>query len=169
MAKWNFHATNWTPTAVGDGADIADASFMAVQGGSATQMIDILEIMINGLASSTTPTLMQFARDSTVAGTPTALAAPNGAGPMHPSSAALAAPPVTCVASGTQPQRSNSTSHGRLELGLNAFGGIVRWVASPTAQWGIITATQPLGESSLSAFTGGTPGAISAHIIYEPY
>lgn len=169
MAKRNFHNTNWTPTATADASPLASSTYMALAGGSTTQLIDILEVMINGLAGSSSPTLMQLARDSTISNSPTALAAPAGDGPMHPATAALAAPPVSYTAAGTGPQRSNSTAQGRLELGLNAFGGIVRWNAAPTQQMSILGNTQPLGEVSLSAYTGGTVGPISAHLLYEPY
>jgi hypothetical protein len=169
MAKRNFHATNWTPTATADASPLANSTYMALQGGSATQLIDILEVMINGLAGSSAPTIMQLARDSTVSLSPTALAAPNGDGPMHPATAPLAAPPISYTAAGTGPSRSNSASQGRLELGLNAFGGIVRWNAAPTQQMSILGNTASLGEVSLSAYTGGTVGAVSAHMLYEPY
>jgi ABC-type molybdenum transport system ATPase subunit/photorepair protein PhrA len=53
-------------------------------------------------------------------------------------------------------------------MGLNAFGGIKRWVAAPGAEWWILGNAASGGESLLSAFTGGTVGAISSHIEYEP-
>lgn len=169
MAKRLFHATSFTPTATGDATVLANGSYMAVQGGSSTQLINILEILITGQATTSAPTFMQMARDSTVAATTTALAAPNGDGPMHPSTAALAAPPVTFVASTTAPQRSAATAQGRLELGLNAFGGVMKWNPyTPDMAFSILGNTASLGEVSLSAFTGGTVGAVSAHIIYEP-
>jgi hypothetical protein len=169
MAKRLFHATNFTPTATADATGLANGTFMALQGGTTTQLVNVLEILINGQATTSAPTILQFARDSTVMVTPTALAAPNGDGPMHPSTAALAAPPVTAVSAGTSPQRSNATSQGRLELGLNAFGGIMKWNPyTPDMAISILGNTASLGEMSLSAYTGGTVGAISAHIVYEP-
>ena len=169
MAKRSFSNTNWTPTATADTASLASSTYQALQGGSATQLIDVLEVMVEGLAGSSSPTLLQLARDSTVGSTPTALAAPATDGPLHPATAALAAPPVSYTAAGTGPQRSVLTSAARLNFNINAFGGIIRWNAAPTQQWSILGNTQPLGESSLSAYTGGTVGAISSHIIYEPY
>lgn len=170
MAKRIFHAVNWTPTATADTTAHANATYMALRGGSTTQLLNVLEIQVAGLApSASAPTILQFARCSTVATTPTALAAPNSDGPMHPSTAALAAPPVSFVAAAAGPQREAATSHPRLNLGFNAFGGIVRWFAGQEGmEWGILGSTASLGESVLSAFTGGTVGAVSAHIIYEP-
>ena len=83
--------------------------------------------------------------------------------------AALAAPALTFVASTTKPQRSTLASAGRLNLSFNAFGGIVRWVAAPGEEWGIVGVTVNLSESSLSAFTGSSSGLMGAHIVYEPF
>ena len=169
MAKRLFHATNWTPTATGDTTNLANGTYMALQGGTSTQLINILEVLIDGQATTSAPTFLQLARDSTVMATPTALAAPNGDGPMHPSTVALSAPPVSAVSAGTSPQRSAATSQGRLELGLNAFGGIMKWNPyTPDMAISILGNTASLGEMSLSSYTGGTVGPISAHIIYEP-
>jgi len=169
MAKRLFHATNWTPTAQADTTALTNATYMALKGGSATQLINIVEVEIGGLAGTTSPTIMQLARASTVETTPTALASPNSDGPVHPSTAALAAPPVSFVAAATGPQRSAVTSDAKLDLSLNAFGGVVRWLAQQGAEFSQLGNTASLGETILSAFTGGTVGAISAHIMYEPY
>lgn len=169
MAKRIFQAPNYTPTATADATNFGAGTFQALQGGSSTQQINVIEIMIGGLAGSSSPTIMQFARDSTVGASITALAAPNSDGPTNPATAALSAPPAAFVAATTEPQRSNSTSLARLNFSLNAFGGIIRWVAAPGEEWGILGNTASNGESSLSAFTGGTVGAISSHIVYEPF
>lgn len=171
MAKRLFHKTSWTPTATADTTNLANNTFMALQGGSSTQLINILEVLINGQATTSAPTFMQLARDTTVCASTGlgVLTAPSGDGPMHPSTAALAAAPSPNEAVATSPQRAATTTHGRLELGLNAFGGIMKWNPyTPDMAFSILGNTQPLGEVSLSAFTGGTVGAISAHIIYEP-
>lgn len=169
MAKRVFQASNFTPTATADTSAMANATYMALRGGSTTQLIRVLEIAAEGLAASTSsPTLLQFARSSTVATTPTALAAPNSDGPMHPSTAALAAPPVSFVAAAAGPQRSAATTEARLNLNINAYGGIFRWVAAPDEEFFLLGNAATAGEATLSAFTGGTVGAISGHIVYEP-
>lgn len=170
MAKRIFQATNLSMGAgTADTTAIASSTYMALRGGSGTQLSDILEVEVAGLSGSSAPCILQLARASTIAITPTALAAPNSDGPAHPSTAALAAPTVSFIAAATGPQRSAVTSDARLNLGLNLFGGIVRWVAAPGAQWSILGNTAPLGESVLSAFTGSIAGAMSGHIVYEPY
>lgn len=169
MAKRIFAAANWTPTAQADTSALTNVTYQALKGGSATQKIDVLEVLISGLAGASSPTILQLARVSTIETTPTALASPNQDGPADASTAALALPPVSFVAAAAGPQRSAVTTDAKLNLALNAFGGILRWNAAPTQQWNQIGNTASLGESVLSAFTGGTVGAISSHIMYEPY
>lgn len=168
MAKRSFQAVNWTPTATGDTSALANATYQALQGGSATQLLTVLEIMLSGFAGASSPTIQQLARCSNVGTTPTALAAPNSDGPLHPSTAPLAAPPISFVAAAAGPQRSSAATDARLDMGLNAFGGIKRWVAAPGAEWVILGNAASGGCSVLSAFTGGTVGALSSHILYEP-
>lgn len=165
MAKWSFKSSTWTPVAVADAAAMTSAGFMALQGGSATQFINVIEVYLGGQAGASSPSLMQFQRDSTVGATLTALTTGESNGALHPSTAALAAPPQPFTQSTTKPQRA--AAGAGLNLSYNAFGGIVRWVAAPGEEIGILGNTQPLGEMSLSAYTGGTPGLTGAHVIYE--
>ena len=169
MAKRTFSNVSWTPGAGVANGTTTNAPIMALKGGSSTQLIDMLEVMIEGQSGASSPTFLIWARDSTIGVTPTALADPAHDGPMHPSTAALAAPPVTYTTASTLPTRSSTTSDAQLTFNLNTFGGIIRWAASPYQQWSILGNTAQLGESSLSAFTGGTIGSVSSHIIYEPY
>ena len=169
MSERVFHAPNWTPTAQADTTALTSGTYMAVKGGSSTQMVRIKEVFISGLAGSSGAMIMQLARASTVETTPTALAAPNSDGFTDPTASALSNPTVTFVAAATGPQRSATTTDPKLELNLNAFGGIIRWRAdvSNGQFWGILGNTASLGEAILSQFTGGTSNAISAHIGYE--
>ena len=165
MAKRSFSVATWTPTAVADSANFTDNGYMGLMGGTSTQLLKVSEIYMGGQAGSSTPTFMVFSRDSTVQATPTALSTGQKDAALDPSSAALAAPAVSFTASTTKPQRSSTL--GLLNLSFNAFGGIVRWVAYPTEEIGILGNTASLGEVSLSAFTGTTAGNVSGHIIYE--
>lgn len=169
MAKRSFSAATYTPTATGDTVALANATYQAIGASGAAAGLLVSEIEIGGQASASSVNIMQFARDSTLAITPTALAAPNSDGPMNTLTAALAAPALTYVAAATSPQRSASAAAARLSLSHNAFGGIVRWVAYPGEEWGIIGVTVNISESSLSCFTGGGVGLIGSHIIYEPF
>lgn len=168
MAKWSFQVGTFTPVAVADAANFTDGGYMGLMGGSTTQLIRIEEVFMGGQAIASAPSIMLLARDSTVQATPTALGTPNSNGPLHPSSAALAAVPIGFIASTTKPQRSNSVTLGKLNFSFNAFGGAMRWQAPPGGEFQILGNTASLGEASLSAFTGGTPGLMGGHLLFEP-
>ena len=138
MAKRVFKAATYTPTATADGVALANATYQSLEAASATQILNVLEIYIGGQATASAVNIMQFARNLTAATTPTALAAPNGDGPMNGATAALAAPPVTYVAAATGPQRTNTALTARLNMSLNAFGGICKWFAQPGGEWAIV-------------------------------
>src|SRR6266567_258280 len=114
MAKRVFLAQNWTPGTVADNAALANNTYMALKGGSATQTIDVLEVEISGLAGASNPAPMSLARSITLGVTPTALANPNADGPMHPATAALAATATPYVAAATGPLRSNAVGDAKL-------------------------------------------------------
>lgn len=168
MAQWSFNNPSWTPTAVGDGATMTANGACFLQGGSATQRLQVTEVMMDGLVASTTsPMSMVLARDSIIGVTSITLGTNGKNAPKSPFTAALAAPQVAGFSATTMPQRA-ATLH-LLQLGINAMGGIVRWQAAVKEE-GILVygVAVNVGEVSLSAFTGGTMGAISSHIIYEP-
>lgn len=166
MARWIAVRTNWTPVAVADTTNMTAAGFMALKGGSATQRINILEVYQAGLASASAPAQMQLAYDSTVFSGATSNAVKQT--PLDPASAALAAPPLTQdVGSTTLPQRSSTLY--LMPLAFNAFGGIVRWVAAPGEEVGVLGNAASVGEISLSHLSTGTPGLMSSHFIFEPF
>lgn len=173
MAKRIFTsaAITYTASNAGSATAGATATFMALKGASGTQTTDVLEILISGKATSSTVAAMEFTRESTLETTPTTLAAPHSDGPLHPATAALAAPVVSYVAATTGPTPSNTVTDAHLNLGLNLFGGIIRWNAAPTQQWTMVGNTAPFGASILwnSLTAGGVTGLADAHIIYETY
>jgi len=162
MARWSTVVPSWTPTAVADTTNMTDNGHHTLQGGSTTQRCELREVYMGGQTGASAPYIMVLGRNSTVGATLTA--ARNAA--LDPSTAALAAPPLPYVASTTKPQRATASGM-LLNLGFNAFGGIVRWVNGPDEIISLLGNTQPLGELSLNAFTGGTVGALSSGIIYE--
>lgn len=165
MAKWTALKNNWTPVAVADTANFTNEGYMALQGGSSTQRINVLEVQIAGLAAAASPVQMLLARDSTV-GASSLSGVLNTAN--DPATAALAAPPNLFSTSTTKPQRSATLQLAA--LGFNAYGGIVRWVAPQDEDDGfaMLGNTASFGEISLSSAAAGTPGLVSAHIIYRP-
>jgi hypothetical protein len=152
MARWSSQEPTWTTAALADTTNLTDTAYHALQGGSSTQRINILEVYIGGQASASAPNIMLLARDSTVGAT---LSVGRQAA-LDPATAALAAPMTTFNTATTKPQRSATLS--LLNLSFNAFGGIVRWVAAPGEEIGMLGNTASLGEVSLSAFTGSTAG-----------
>lgn len=165
MAKRSVGMKTITPTATADATNLVDATYPnIVQGGTATQRINILEVLLTGQATASAPTIMALARDSTVAVT-NSLGTGNTDAALDPATAPLAAPPLTGNTNTTKPQRSATL--WLLNLGFNAFGGIVRWVAAPGEEISTVGNTASLGEVSLSAFTG-TVGAMGTTLIYEP-
>ena len=167
MAFWSFKVATFTPVAVADTTDFTDAGYMGLMGGSTTQRLNITEVFMGGQATTSAPCIMIVSRDSTVQATPTALSTGNSNAALDPATAALAAPQVAFVASTTKPRRAATL--GLLNLSVNAQGGVVRWHSAPGEELKLLGNTASLGEISLSAYTGGTPGLLGAHMIYEPF
>ena len=169
MARRIMAITTITPTATADTTNLVDATYVGVvRGGSTTQQNKIHEISISGqAASSSSPTFMLLSLDVVVGTGSNTLGTGQTDAAMDTSTAALAAPALTGNSNATlKPQRA-PTLH-LMNCSLNAFGGVYFWRANkwdecPTTLGNAIN----VGEISLSAFTGGTPGAIGAHVIYE--
>lgn len=161
MARWAANFNSFTPTAVADTTSFTNSGYAALQGGSSTQTNWISEILLNGQATSSTVNQVAVARDSTVGAT--SLTGGTLA-QLDPASAALGAPPVQFNSSTTKPQRSSTLY--LLSLGFNAFGGIVRWVAAPGYELGMLGNAASNGEISISTVSGA--GLMGAHILFEP-
>lgn len=166
MAKRSFKVATWTTSATADAATLGSNTYVALQGGSGTQRLNIIEVNTGGQSGSSAPSIMLLSRDSTVGATLTALTTGQSDAALDPSTAALALPPAPFTAATTNPQRSATL--GLLNISFNAFGGAFRWVAAPGEEIGVLGNTASLGEVSYSAFTGSTSAAIGTHIIYEP-
>lgn len=172
MARRIVSNTSVTPTATADTTNLPAGLYpFLLRGGSTTQVTNLWEISISGqAASSSSPTFMLLSYDSQIStGSLTFTGTGTGTdAPQNPATAALAAPLVNGnTAATTQPQRS-ATFH-TLNASLNAFGGVYFWRANRTEECiqMLGSTTTNASELSLSAFTGGTTGAIGAHAIYE--
>jgi hypothetical protein len=170
MAKRTVSFASITTAALADTTNLTDGAYCTVlQGGSSTQRTNVLEVMLGGQSASTSqPQIILLSRDSTIAvtiGAVTTVDSPNMA-----STAALAAPVlVGNFWSGTKPQRLTGAGGHILCFSFNAYGGAARWLAKDWEEVDMVGNTQPLGELSLSAFTGTTAGAIGGHMVYEPF
>lgn len=170
MSAFVFAVASFQPGAgVADTTNLPSGGFMAIQGGTSTQMSFVDEVYMGGLAASSAPMLMLLGHDTTVGATLTALSSPNTIGPLHPSAGVLTAPPLGFIAATTLPQRAATITVAKKTFPFNAFGGVVRAnYANTSDRFGILGNTQPLGELSLSSFTGSTASTnIGAHIIIE--
>jgi hypothetical protein len=159
--------TTLTPTAFADTSTLTDALYPhLLQGGTSSQLNKVWEISLNGqAASSSSPTFMLLSRDTIVAATNSTSAGQTDQA-LDSATAALAAPALVGTTNTTKPQRS-ATGH-LANCSLNAFGGVYFWRANRAEEcFTLVGNTSPLGEVSVSAFTGGTPGAIGSHVIYE--
>lgn len=168
MARYSLNWTTITPTATGDStADLVDSTYpFLLQGGNTTMRINVNEIYIGGEApSASSPTIMKFARSAQVAtgtiGAGTCRNALIDGSATAPGTIAL----FGHTAATNKPRRS-TTLH-LLNLSFNAFGGIARWQARFGEELSIVGNAASLGECTLSAYTGGTPGAMSGHCLYE--
>ena len=160
-----------TPTALGSPA--TDVQYGAIKSASATQLTDILEVTVQGNSTASAVWGGCLARASTnEVGAPSALASPNSDGPMHPATAALAAPVVTFIhAATTPPTPSSNAADTKFPMTINAFGGLYRENFAPTQQFSIFGTALPFQESLLfnSTSYNGTSSIVTAAMIYETY
>jgi hypothetical protein len=171
MSAYSFEVAALTPGAgVADATNLVASTYMALAGGTTTQLSFVDEVLMGGTSgAATSPMIMLLAHDSTVIGTPTALSTPNSNGPLHPSAGVLTAPAVGAITGSVQAQRSNSITLPKKVFPFNIFGGTVRFqYANTQDRFGILGSAASLGELSLSAFTGSTASvSMGAHILYE--
>lgn len=172
MAKRTFttQITYATPTALGAAA--TSSQYMALKAASATQLVDILELLAQGAATASAVFNGIWARCSTnETGAQTALAAPNSDGPNDPATAALAAPVQSFIAAATtQPTPSSALGDTKFPVTINAFGGNYRENFAPTQQLYIFGTATPFQEACLfNNNTFGASAAVVASMIYEPH
>lgn len=157
MAQYTHGAPGWTPIAHADSAAaLANNSYHAIRT-TAASTLKLIEAFLGGEATSSTVNRMALRRLST-----------NGATPTNQVPAALnplsaAAVSQGYVAATTGPTIA-ATQH-LLNLAINAFGGIIRWVAAPGEEIVATAATAPNGELCLDSITG--TGLISTDLKFE--
>lgn len=157
--KVSSSVTGWTPTAVGNTADLTSAGYHALQGYASPGIVQIIELFMGGEATSSTVNEMEVARDSTVGAT-LSFGAGGYAAALSPNYTKQAAAFNTAT---TKPQKS-ATLH-LLSPAFNAFGGVVRWVAAPGEELIMVGASASFGEISLTSASG--TGKLSSTIIWE--
>lgn len=167
MAKRSFSTASSSFSAIADTTNLTAGNVMGIQGTSATAAVNVLEISVSGQASASTLANGLFARHSTAAATLTALATPFADGPMYNNAGSSGSGGAYSTAT-TLPQRAATASLSRLNLSLNGFGGIYRWVAAPGEEWQVYgTANNFDSGFSLTTAGSGATCALGVHIIYE--
>ena len=172
MARYSTSWTSLTMTAVGDSTAMGANNYCAIGNistAAASTTIRVSEVYIGGeAASASTPATIVVARHSTNANGPSNL----GAGIRQTlTDAGSAGVPTTSLpnsfSSATTANPSRSSSAHLLHLSFNAYGGIVRWVASPDQMISLVGTAVPLSEMSISAITAATAPVTSGHFLYE--
>lgn len=167
MAKQVFSTTSTSFTATADTTSLAGVT-LGLQGQSSTTQLNVLEISVSGQASASTLANGVFARNSTACITPTALGTVFSCGPMYPNTYTAAFTGMYTTGA-TPSQRSSANNLARLNLSLNGFGGIYRWVAAPGEEWNIYgTANSFDSGFSLTTAGSGATCALGVHIVFEP-
>lgn len=171
MSKRIFETGSLTFGTQAAGTALTTQQFMAAKGGASTQIVDFLEFLVSGMATASTVAAMTVAYSSTLGVTPTALASPGFDGPLNVNATGLSSAVVSYFAAATGPIMNSAATLPRINLGLNLFGGIIRWNAAPAQQWTSVGNAVNGGETVLfnSSVGGGSNGLANAHIIYEPY
>lgn len=169
MGKRIAAYTTLTNTATADATDLVNSTYpIAIQGGSATQRWNIVEVYEGGQAGASAPTINLLSMDSQVAtGSLTKDTALTDA-IMDASAVALATAAIVFNKAATNKPQRSATLH-LANLSFNAFGGIVRLNWPQDQQFCGVGNANSTGEMSLSAFTGGTTGLAGYHIIFEPF
>jgi len=170
MSKRIFTTKGQTFNAAADNTALTAVVFMALKGQS-SQLVDVLEVKVSGMASASTLGGFVLKRASTNETTPTALSTASASdGFMAPFASALSSSVTAFIAATTGPTGSNAVTDATLDLGLNGFGGIIRWNAAPTQEWKIFGTAAPGQESVFynSSTSSGVNCAANVHIIYEP-
>ena len=160
MAMFTSAVPSWTTAATAEGAIFTANNHHSLRTAAATNAAKVNEVFVTGEATSSTVVTAGVRRMTTNAATPTNRVP----APMNPYS-------VLSVFQGyitatTQPTGAALTTIQHiLQLGLNAFGGVVRWVALPGGEWWLITAPANNSEAGLVALAGGA--ALSTHYVVE--
>lgn len=162
MARYSASWSAITAAAVADTTTFTAGQAPGfLRSGAATQQLKVNEIYIGGEDSSSNPTSMIVARNSTISVGALSVGQNNLVDPTATAPGTTAS--FGSTAATTFPQRSSSGY--LLGLSLNSYGGIARWQARYGEEIGVYGNTAPLGEISVSSKSG--TGKTSGHILYE--
>ena len=157
MAVYTHGAVGYTPIAHADGASaLVSNSYQAIRS-TTGDTLRLVELFIGGEATASTVNRMALRRLSTNGATPTNQV-PGAFNPLS-----VAAGPQGYVAATTGPTIASTQHLGN--FALNAFGGVVRWVAAPNEEIWATISTAPNGEMCLDSISG--VGVVSTDMKFE--
>ncbi len=158
--KYTSAVSGWTPAATADGAQLSASGYHALRTAAATDMARIVEVGVQGEATSSTVNQMALRRHTTHATTPTNRVP----APLNPYSQVSVFQGF--ITASTNPTvAALATIQHVINLSFNAFGGLARWVAAPDEEIYLITATANNDEISLASVSG--VGLVSSHYVVE--
>jgi hypothetical protein len=167
MALRITSVTTITPTATADATNLVDATYpFLLRGGSATQKNKVVEVYLGGQASVTGPTIWLIGWSSQVGTGTNSMGTGQTDAPLDGATAALGAPAVVGNSNATNKPQRSSTLHLH-NMSCNAYGGIAMKWFPPGQEIILVGAAATTGEVTVSAFTGGSPGAFGCSMTYE--
>lgn len=163
MARYTSAVANWTPTATADGSQLTGSGYHALRGAAASNVVAIEEIGVQGLVTATALNMNALRRHTTHASTPTnrvpAQMDPTGVAPVFQGFITASTNPTNAAL---------ATLQHILELAINAYGGIFRWVApGPESAIRIMTATANNDEVSICPVGTGASAQSSYFVASE--
>lgn len=150
MPFYGAERENYTPSTTN--VDIAVTA-------ASTSIDRIAEVLISGTATSSAVNRQGLVRHTVNGTTPSAITLTK----QNPQSGSAAASAASSFTGAPTFASQNATN-----FALNAFGGIVRWVAAPGEEFYLVGAAGAGSqEGSLTAKNGAGGGTQSAHVLFE--
>ena len=169
MSRYSFSVATITPSAIADATNLTTSTFLALAGGTATQINKIWSVNLQGQATSSNVNIMLLAMDSTLGATVTALSSPNSNGPLNAYANVLTTTPAVGYFGYYTSAAFKQRHKAKKPFTFNAFGGSAYWHAYDyTETYDLYGLAINFGEASFSGFTGtAASGPVSAEIVYE--
>jgi hypothetical protein len=163
MARYVAAVANWTPTATADGSALTASGYHALRAGAASNVVAIEEVTVQGLVTATALNINSLRRHTTASTTPTnrvpAQVDPTGVASVFQGFITASTNPTVAAL---------ATIQHVLEMGINGYGGIYRWVApGPESAIRIMTVTANNNEISISTVGTGASAQSSYYVASE--
>lgn len=159
MAYYTSAVANWTPAAIADGSQLSASNYHALRSAAASNYVTIGEIAVFGLVTATAININALRRHTTASTTPTNRV------PAQTNVLGVASVFQGFITASTNPTvAALATIQHVLELPINGYGGIFRWVALPGSE--IVLTGTSANNNEISISTVGTGlSAQSSHFV----